>query len=176
MGWWIYIKHTCFHSSQDYSWSSHVDKFIKPLSSNSWNMSVLDAQASQEGIVVTEGLTDRGMDRDQVILLIWTISTISIISNFQQYQQYQQSQHSTYSEQLIWTTLNGLRCKKTFFDSKLFLLRRVQQYLGCLPKPFHWPATRKKVLIILGPLGPEVCQLVTWKNARWWPEKCHLRT
>ena len=47
------------------------------------------------------------------------------------------------------------------FYGKLALLGRDQQYLGCLPKPFHWLATCKVVLIILGPLGREVCQART---------------
>ena len=68
--------------------------------------------------------------------------------DFQIYQDFASEQHN----------LKGLRHKKAFFDSKFALLRRVQQYLGCLPwwPFFHWPATCKKVLITLGPLGPEV--------------------
>ena len=57
--------------------------------------------------------------------------------------------------------LKGLRRKKKYIYSKLALPQRVKQYFGRLPKPFHWPATYKKVLIILGPLRPEVCHLVT---------------
>ena len=76
---------------------------------------------------------------------------------------------------LLWP-LRAFAVKKKKNDGKLASLRRVQQYLGCLPKPLHWPATCKNVFIILGPLGPEVCHLVTWKPARRVPEKCHLRS
>ena len=70
----------------------------------------------------------------------------------------------------LYNALKELLHKKCSFDGRLASLRQVQGHLCCLPRPSHWPATDKKVLIVFGPLGPEVCQLVPWKPANWCPE------